>query len=240
MDRPRDSHYRQPDALPTAGRQSYTTEAVLKTGWRRKWQIVLPAIVIAAAASWWIHRLPDRYRSDAVLMFVPQPIPETFVRSTVTSRGDNRLQSITQQILSRTRLEPIIREFDLYAERRETTPMQDIVERMRTGDIEIRAVKGDAFRLGFISENPEVAKQVVERLVSLFITETSSIERPSPKAPTSSSRRSSMPRAASWRRTRRNSPSTATATTASFRRNSRRTRGPCRTPSCSCRCWSIR
>ncbi len=51
--------------------------------------------------------------------------------------------------------------------------MQDIVDSMRTRDIEIRPVKGDAFRLGFISESPEVAKRVVERLVSLFIDQTS-------------------------------------------------------------------
>jgi polysaccharide chain length determinant protein (PEP-CTERM system associated) len=146
---------------------------MLKIGWRRKWQIVLPAIVVAAAAAWWIHRLPDRYRSDALLMFVPQRIPETFVRSTVTSRGDSRLQAITQQILSRTQLEPIILEFDLYAGHRDTASMQDLVERMRTRDIEIRPVKGDAFRLGFISERPELARQVVERLVSLFIVKTS-------------------------------------------------------------------
>lgn len=173
MDRPRDSHARQPDPPPSGRRAPYTPEAVLKVGWRRKWQIVMPALVISAAAAWWVHRLPDRYRSDAVLMMVPQQVPETFVRSTVTSRGDNRLQSVTQQILSRTQLEPIIREFDLYAEGRETTPMAEIVERMRTRDIGIRMVKGDAFRLGFVSENPAVATQVVERLVSLFITETS-------------------------------------------------------------------
>ena len=131
-----------------APERRYTSEAILQIGWRRKWQIVIPAIVIAAAASWWIHRLPDRYRSDALLLVVPQRVPDTFVRSTVTTRGNDRLQSITQQILSRTQLERIIRDFDLYADRRKTGAMEDIVESMRTRDIEIRPVKGDAFRLG--------------------------------------------------------------------------------------------
>jgi polysaccharide chain length determinant protein (PEP-CTERM system associated) len=173
MRRTTDSHDRTAVPLVTASLQGYRPEVLLKVGWRRKWQIVLPAIVIAAAASWWIHQLPDRYRSDALLMAVPQPIPETFVRSTVTTRGDQRLQSLTQQILSRTQLEQIIRDFDLYRERRQTDSMQDIVESMRTRDIDIRPVKGDAFRLGFSADDPDVAMRVVERLVSLFIVETS-------------------------------------------------------------------
>jgi polysaccharide chain length determinant protein (PEP-CTERM system associated) len=153
--------------------QPYRPDALLRIGWRRKWQIVLPALVIALGGSWAIQRLPDRYRSDALLLAVPQPVPETFVRSTVTTRGDQRLQSITQQILSRTQLERIIHDFDLYPERRKTETMQDIVDSMRKRDIEIRPQKGDAFRLSFSADGPELAMRVVERLVSLFIVETS-------------------------------------------------------------------
>ncbi len=173
MDRARDLHDRTRTPLVTAPKQPYTPEAILRMGGRRRWQIVGPAIVIAAASAWGIHRLPDRYRSDALLLVVPQRVPETFVRSTVTTRRDDRLQSITQQILSRTQLEQIIRDFDLYVDRRTTDSMQDIVDSMRTRDIEIRPVKGDAFRLGFIADRPEVAMQVVDRLVSLFIVQTS-------------------------------------------------------------------
>lgn len=154
-------------------KERYSPAAILRTAWRRKWQIALPAAVIAAAASWWIHRLPDRYQSYALLLVVPQRVPETFVRSTVAMRSSDRLQAITQQLLSRTELERIIQEFDLYADQRKTATMQDIVDSMRTRDIEIKPVKGDAFRLGFVSESPEVAKRVVERLVSLFIDQTS-------------------------------------------------------------------
>ena len=157
----------------TSAKQPYTPEAILKSGWRRRWQIILPAIIIAAAASWWTHRLPNRYRSDTLLQMVPQGVPETFIRSTVTTRGDSRLRSITQQILSRTQLEQIIRDFDLYADWRKATVMQDIVDSMRMRDIEIQSVKGDAFRLGFIADSPEVAMRVADRLASLFIGQSS-------------------------------------------------------------------
>jgi polysaccharide chain length determinant protein (PEP-CTERM system associated) len=157
----------------TSASQPYTREAILKSGWRRRWAIILPAIVMAAAASWWIHRLPNRYRSDALLLVVPQPVPETFVRSTVTTRVDTRLQSITQQVLSRTQLQQVIRDFDLYADERQTVVMQDLVDSMRMRDIEIQSVKGDGFRLGFIADSPEVAMRVADRLASLFIGQTS-------------------------------------------------------------------
>src|SRR5262245_10478815 len=173
MDRARDSHDRTRPPLVAAPRPPYTPEAFLKMAWRRKWQIVLPAIVIASVAAWGIQRLPNRYRSEALLLVVPQRVPEAFVRSTVTTRRDDRLQSITQQILSRTQLEDIIRDFDLYADLRTTDSLEDIVDSMRTRDIEMRPVKGDAFRLGFIADSPEVAMHVVERLVSLFIVQTS-------------------------------------------------------------------
>ena len=153
MHRDRHSHDHTTDALAAARRDPFRPEVLVGIVWRRKWHIILPALLIAAGASRWIHRLPNRYRSEALLV-VAQRVPETFVRSTVTTRGADRLQSITQQILSRTELERIIRDFDLYADSRRGDPMQDIVESMRARDIEIRAVKGDAFRLGFTAAVP--------------------------------------------------------------------------------------
>jgi polysaccharide chain length determinant protein (PEP-CTERM system associated) len=156
-----------------ASRQRLRPEALARIGWRRKWQIVLPAIVIATAAAWWVHRLPDRYRSESLLLVLPQRGPETFVRSTVTTRASVRLQAAIQQILSRTQLERVIHDFDLYAEDRKIDGLEDVVETMRTRDIEIQVVKGDAFRLGFTAAAPDVALRVAGRLVSLFIVETS-------------------------------------------------------------------
>ena len=94
---------------------THTPDALLRIARRRLWAILLPALVVTAGASWWIHALPDRYRSDVLLLAIPQRLPETFVRSTVPARTDARLQSVVQQILSRTQLESIIRAFDLYA-----------------------------------------------------------------------------------------------------------------------------
>jgi polysaccharide chain length determinant protein (PEP-CTERM system associated) len=151
--------------------KTYTPELILQIAWRRKWWILVPAIVIAGSVIAWTRRLPDTYKSDTLIMVVPQRVPESYVRSTVTQSITDRLQSITQQILSRTRLERIIEDLNLYADQRKTAIMEDIVEGMRR-DIDIQVVKGDSFRVGFSSEDPRTAMRVAERLASLFIDES--------------------------------------------------------------------
>jgi polysaccharide chain length determinant protein (PEP-CTERM system associated) len=127
---------------------------------------VVPAITFVVA-----HYLPNRYRSETLILVVPQRVPETYVRSTVTTRIEDRLQSISQQILSRTRLERIIQDFNLYAGERRTWIMEDVVEQMRK-DIEVQIVKGDAFRVAYTGEEPRTVMRVTERLASLFIDES--------------------------------------------------------------------
>jgi polysaccharide chain length determinant protein (PEP-CTERM system associated) len=149
----------------------YTPEIILGIAWRRKWLIAVPAVLIAAIACVVTHYLPNRYHSDSLILVVPQRVPESYVRSAVTTRIDDRLQAISQQILSRTRLESIIQEFNLYADRRKIDLMEDIVERMRK-DIDVDIVKGDAFRVGFTADDPRVAMRVTERVAAFFIDES--------------------------------------------------------------------
>lgn len=153
--------------------KQYSFETLMLIARRRKWLILLPAILIAAAGAAMVHRLPNNYRSETLILVVPQRVPESYVRSTVTARIEDRLQTISQQILSRTRLEQIVSDFNLYPrERAEQQLMEDIVERMRTQDIGIDIVKGDAFRVSYSSDDPRTAMRVTERLASLFIDES--------------------------------------------------------------------
>jgi polysaccharide chain length determinant protein (PEP-CTERM system associated) len=148
----------------------YTPEEIALIAWRRKWWAILPAIVITAGVFGWVRTLPNQYMSDTLILVVPQQVPETYVRSTVTTRIEDRLQTITQQILSRTRLERIIQDFNLYPELRKTAIMEDVVERMRSS-IAVQVVKGDAFRVSFTTDDARTAMRVTERLASLFIEE---------------------------------------------------------------------
>ena len=83
--------------------------------WRRKWLVVVPVMLSTVAASIVAWRMPIIYRSEARVIVVPQRIPESFVPSSVDSRLEDRLASIKQRVLSRTGLERIVTEFDLYA-----------------------------------------------------------------------------------------------------------------------------
>ena len=148
----------------------YTPEDLVLIAWRRKWWAIVPAIIVSAAVFVWVRTLPNSYRSDTLILVVPQRVPETYVRSTVTTRIEDRLQSITQQILSRTRLERIIQDFNLYQSERRTAIMEDVVEKMRS-NINVQVVKGDAFRVSFTTDDARTSMRVTERLASLFIEE---------------------------------------------------------------------
>src|SRR4029077_21078538 len=139
-------------------------EDLLDISKRRWWLIVLPFLVVSIGTATYARLLPNLYRSETVILVVPQQIPESYVRATFTTRIEDRLQSIQQQILSRTFLERIILDFDLYAKARKTTVMENVVETMRRQDISIETVKGDAFRLSYVSGDPETARKVTERL----------------------------------------------------------------------------
>ncbi len=148
----------------------YTPQDILKIALRYKWLIVAPVILSSIAAAGLLYYLPNKYRSETVILVVPQRVPESYVKSTVTSRIEDRLQSIRQQILSRTRLERIITDFDLYPENRKVSLMEDIVNYMRHL-VTVDMVRGDAFVVSYIAEDPVVAQKVTERLASLVIEE---------------------------------------------------------------------
>ena len=156
--------------------KQYKPEDFLEAAWRRRWFIVLPFVLISAATILVAALLPDRYKSEAILLIVPQRVPENYVRATVTGRLDERLRAMSQQIMSRTRLEQIIQEFNLYPDDRQTMIMEDVVERMRNEDVNIgirggSASDSGAFAISYESDNPRTAMLVAERLASLFIRE---------------------------------------------------------------------
>ncbi len=148
----------------------YKPEDLVQLLRRRAWLILVPLAVLSAVATIYAIRLPNQYRSETLILVVPQRVPESYVRSTVTTKIEDRLGSIQQQILSRTRLERIIQDFDLYKNQRTTGLMEDVVEAMRR-DITTQVVKGDAFRVTYVGEDARTVMRVTERLASLFIEE---------------------------------------------------------------------
>ncbi|PYS96500.1 MAG: hypothetical protein DMF65_12950, partial [Acidobacteria bacterium] len=106
--------------------------------WRRKWLIVLPTVAVAVAVAWVVWRLPDVYESTTLLTVRPASISTSVVPQLSDSDLTIRINNITQEVTSRSTLEPMIERYNLYAvERRRGASMDELVERMRTKDIKI-------------------------------------------------------------------------------------------------------
>jgi polysaccharide chain length determinant protein (PEP-CTERM system associated) len=150
--------------------KKYTPEDIVGMVWHRKWVILVPFLVATICTVIIAQKLPKRYRSETVILVVPQRVPESYVRSTVTTRIEDRLTSLREQIQSRSRLERIIQDFNLYSELRKNLVMEDIIAVMRN-DMDIKVERGDAFRVSYVSSDPVTAQKVTERLASLFIEE---------------------------------------------------------------------
>ena len=137
---------------------------------RRGWLMVLPAALGLSAAPLISTLVPELFRSETLIMVVPQQVPDTYVKSTVTAKMEDRLPSISNVILSRSRLERIINDFDLYPGQRTRGIMEDIVQRLRA-DISVQVEGQDSFRLKYVSRDPQTAQKVAARLASLYIEE---------------------------------------------------------------------
>lgn len=148
----------------------YTIDDVARIAWRGKWIILAPAILTSVVAATYLRYVPDLYRAETTILVVAQRVPNDIVRTTVTSNVQDRLRSISQQILSRTRLEPIVLDLNLYPELRQRLPMEDVITRMRD-DVTVQTIRGDAFMVAYRSESPVLAQEVAGRLASLFIEE---------------------------------------------------------------------
>jgi uncharacterized protein involved in exopolysaccharide biosynthesis len=149
--------------------KTYTADDYLRIAWRRKWIILVPFVVIAIGSFVVVRRLPNLYRSETTILVVPQRVPDSYVRSTVTSTIEDRLRSISEQILSRGRLEQIIEDYNLYADLRKKSTLEDVVARMRR-DITVEPVKGGTtFVIAYTAADKAVARWVTETLATMFI-----------------------------------------------------------------------
>src|ERR1700730_12634403 len=131
---------------------------------RRAWYFLWP--LFAGWLTIWVVSwlLPSVYRSGTLILVEQPSVPQQFVVSNVAGDLQQRLQTITQQILSRTRLLSIIDNLNLYPEERKSLTRDDLVEHMRK-DIEIELVRDQreeltSFNIYYSSKTPSVAQRV--------------------------------------------------------------------------------
>lgn len=143
-------------------RHRFLLMVLLLAGW---------ALVTSAACF-----LPTKYRSETMILIEQQRVPEKLVESNVAVDLQQRLQSMSEQILSRTRLIGIIEKLRLYSEKSRRLDSDALVETMRK-DIGVDLIKGErpdqisAFKVSYSANSSVVAQQVTAELTSLFIEE---------------------------------------------------------------------
>jgi polysaccharide chain length determinant protein (PEP-CTERM system associated) len=137
---------------------------------RRPLHVAIPfvlCVVVAVTAS---YTVPAKYKSSTLILVEAEKVPESFVTNVATERVSRRLQTVKQEVLSRTRLETVIRELDPYGQLSTTSPTA-MVEGMRRS-IEVTVKGSDAFTIDFLHRDPHMAQKVTDRLAQLFIEET--------------------------------------------------------------------
>lgn len=155
--------------------QKLDLEHYLRIIRRRHLHFLLPTFLgwaIVWSASWLLHPL---YQSSTLILVEQPSMPKDYVTPNVSDDLQGRLQSITQQILSRTRLLHIIERFGLYASDHAQRSDDEKVQLMRK-DIGIELVRDprgqiSSFNVTYTSGDPKIAQQVTSELTNLFINE---------------------------------------------------------------------
>ena len=157
---------------------------------RRKLVILIPMLLGIVAGFAIAFIMPSYYRSTTLILIEGQQVPETYVQATDRTPLSHRLNTLSQQIMSRTRLEKIAMDFDLYnngteegISKRGTSLSfsEEVIKRLRR-NISIEVMEGgsvrrsgqnspDAFSISYIGREPRVTMEVTNRLASLFIEE---------------------------------------------------------------------
>jgi polysaccharide biosynthesis transport protein len=143
---------------------------------RRRWHFLIPLFLgwLAVWSASWV--LPSVYKSATTIIILQPTVSKDLVPSNVNDNLQDRLQSITQQILSRTRLLHIIDTLDLYPAQRGKAAPDALVNSMRK-DIDIELVRAPgreeltSFNVAFSSRDPQTAQRVTSELTNLFINE---------------------------------------------------------------------
>lgn len=166
--------------MPASAQEAPGLEDYWNIARRRFWWIAI-TLFVCWAAVWGVSwLLPATYQSEALILVERQKVPENYVASNVTVDLQDRLQSMTQQILSRTRLQTTIDRFHLYSSRPGVVALarsEDPIDQMRK-DIKIDLVRSSdhpgeltAFKIQYSASSPALAQQVNNELTSLFIDE---------------------------------------------------------------------
>ncbi|MGC4095797.1 MAG: Wzz/FepE/Etk N-terminal domain-containing protein [Nitrospira sp.] len=171
------------DAHQTSGSTMSLKDYVAAFHRRRK-RILVTGLSLLTVSLTLAFLWPPTYKSTATILIEEQEIPSELVRSTITSYADQRIETIKQQVMSRTTLWKVVEQFDLYQDQRKNSPAEEIIKRF-IKDVEVEVISADvvdkrtqhatkatiAFTVAYQNQSPELAQKVANELTSLFLGE---------------------------------------------------------------------
>lgn len=151
---------------------------------RRRGSILITAALLMLVSVLVALLLPSVYRSTSMILIEEQEIPSDLVRSTITTYAWQRIQTISQRVMTRNNLMEIVNKYDLYASKRRSETSEEIIERMRKA-IKLDAISADvidprtgrpmpatiAFSLSYDGEGAVVTQKVANELTTLYLNE---------------------------------------------------------------------
>ena len=154
------------------GAQAYSKREVQRLAeapLRRPWVVLVPLVLVLVSAVGVSFLLPPRYSSSTLILVAPEQMPANFMPQMITEKTTRRLQTLRQEVQSRTRLETVARELDPYGTLGKE-PLINTIERMRSA-VTVSVKGTDAFSIEFEHREPKMAMLVADRLTTLFMEE---------------------------------------------------------------------
>jgi len=172
------SHRQAPFEIDDQSLDPFQYYAILK---KRKFYGLIPCIVVFAIGFAIAMLWPPTFLSEGKILVVSQQIPIDLVRPTVTATASERLMTIEQRVMTRDNLLKIVDKYRLYADRRDTLSRTDMLDLMRKNAV-IKPVDQDiqrrqneiltvAVTIGFTDRQPDIATNVANELITLFLNE---------------------------------------------------------------------
>jgi polysaccharide chain length determinant protein (PEP-CTERM system associated) len=160
---------------PLTGLGEMSLQDYLAMARRRKLWIVFPALAVAIATAVMAAKLPNVYRSEAVILVEPQKVPTSYVASTVTTGMSERMSTIYQEVTSPARLKRLIDSMGLYPDVRKQEGEQEAV-RVMAKSITVEQVsamgsQAAAYRVTYKGRIPAETAQVTNQITAMFIEE---------------------------------------------------------------------
>jgi polysaccharide chain length determinant protein (PEP-CTERM system associated) len=158
------------------GHRPLNAEEYLTILKRRGWIVVIPSVLLPILAFSITFFIAPQYLSQTLILVESQKVPDNYVKPVISSDLDSRLASMKEQILSRSRIQPIIERYNLYGKK--SMSMDDRIDLARRS-IEIKPITSEiahsgglpGFFVSFKAEDPHIAQLVCGEITSLFVGE---------------------------------------------------------------------